>query len=138
MPDDTADIDRLRAELSAHHAAMAAADPQPGTGEYASLASTVLSTTSQLLEAEDAHAQQLREQARAATARHIRRVADAALIAFGLSAADALGGWVTLWWLALIIPLLALVAGVRLSEPSASHAGQRRARPAPTCSRRPL
>lgn len=128
MPDDTADIDRLRAELSAQHVAMAAAAPRPGTDEYASLTNTVLSTTSQLLEAEDAHAQRVREQARAATARHICRVAEIALIALGLSGTAALGGWVTLWWLALIIPLLALVVGVRFIEAATPRAGQQRRR----------
>ncbi|KAA9380837.1 hypothetical protein F5972_07020 [Microbispora cellulosiformans] len=122
MPNEVDDVEHLKKRLADHHAKIDAA--QPGSKEYMTLASVVLQDTRTLLQHEDQLVAQAQESKRMAAARVIRRTG--VLTAGGLLVLGAVAGigWVSRGWLLLIIPLLAAVTFVALSETGRPYQGQ--------------
>ncbi|GLW96088.1 hypothetical protein [Microtetraspora sp. NBRC 16547] len=122
MPDDVGDVEQLKKRLADHHAEIDTA--QPGSKEYTTLASAVLQDTQTLLQREEQLVAQAQESKRMAAARVIRRtgvLAAGGLLVLGVVAGI---GWVPRGWLFLIIPLLAAVTFVALSEAGWPYQGQ--------------
>lgn len=100
--------------------------PEQGSRRYAELASDAFAAADEVLVVEGEQLRSEQERQRQGGARTIRRVAGitgTVLVVFALIA--ALPGWITAWWLVLLIPLALVASGMWLFENECPLEGQR-------------